>query len=100
MDAWLVGFMALAGALIYSLWKYYGKWVETHEQFDFHKTALSVIPVIVLAFVAGYNHDFQGVPLTVIGIISFGYTFASIQNDAGVTKENAKLAYSKIVTKA
>ena len=59
MDAVFVGVLAATGGLAYNVWGFLKAWFSTRgtpeeERFDILRTIITVVPILVGAFIAGY----------------------------------------------
>jgi hypothetical protein len=85
MEPWIIGVTASAGALAFSAWSLviaYNKSMETKiiEFWSPLRTAITVIPVLCAAFIAGYAMPAE----SIVTIFVAGFGIASAQSKTGV----------------
>jgi hypothetical protein len=88
VEPWIVGLWTAGGALAYNVWGFIRAYNETkktalEERFEWTRSIVTVAPVLVVGFLAGY----QLTPSTVtdiVGLVLAGFGAASAATKLGI----------------
>jgi O-antigen ligase len=88
MENITIGLLSFTGALVFCLWGFLNAYKETketttNEKFNWVKATVTVLPPLMVGFLAGYQMD----PNTVVeylSVVMAGYGQAALQRKLGV----------------
>lgn len=88
LENWILGLLAFTGALGYCAWGFLKAYKQTKdtpqkETFNWAKAAITVIPPLVVGFLAGYQMNSTTV-VELLSVVLAGYGQAALQSSLGV----------------